>query len=183
MDFLPKLVAKRMPKKLSGGSLSARDSSGSIAFGASRERGPMAQAAGNRVLAGLSIVEVMIALALLATVISALMGSLGSAASANTTADLRERAATASQRLIEQIQAANSLYSIYQTYSAGAFDVPGLTPPSGQTRVLRTYIPASYALSAPTTVAGPMPVLIQARWKSANSPNEVFAISYIAVPR
>ena len=165
------------------GSIGALDTSGSHALSASRDPTPVGHAASHRVRAGLSIVEVMIALALLATVISALMGSLGSAASANTTADLRERAATASQRLIEQIQAANSLYSIYQTYSAGTFDVPGLTPPSGQSRVLRTYIPASYALSAPTTVAGAMPVLIEARWKSANSPNEVFSISYIAVPR
>ena len=174
---------------MSRGSLSAcdtcgtRDFSGSIALSASRERGPIAQAEGNRVRAGFSIVEVMIALAVLATVISALMGSLGSAASANTTADLRERAATASQRLIEQIQEANSLYTIYNKYWDGKFDVPGLTPASGQPCVLRTYIPASYVQPAPTTVVGPMPVLIQARWKSANSQNEIFAITYIAVPR
>lgn len=177
MDLLSNLFTNRISKKMSHHFVGAFDPA------LSREHGPAKHPADNRLRAGLSLVEVMIALGLLATVISALMGALGSAASANTTADLRERAATASQRLIEQIQAANSLYSIYQTYSAGSFDVPGLTPPSGQARVLNTYIPVSYALAAPTTVPGAMPVLIQARWQSANSPNEVFAISYIAVPR
>jgi type II secretory pathway pseudopilin PulG len=133
--------------------------------------------------AGLSLVEVMIALGLLTTVIAALMSSLGSAAAVNTTADLRERAVTASQRLIEQIQAANSLYTVYQTYSASTFDVPGLSPPSGRARVGRTCIPSYYAVSAPTTTPGPMPVLIEIRWKTGNSANDVFAISYIAVPR
>ena len=88
-----------------------------------KPRFPIVNYANTRTRAGLSLVEVMIALALLATVISALMGTLGNAASVNTTADLRERAVTASHRYIEQIQEANSLYSIYQTFAAKTFDV------------------------------------------------------------
>ena len=104
MDLLSNLFANRISKKMSHHFVGAFDPA------LSREHGPAKHPADNRLRAGLSLVEVMIALGLLATVISALMGALGSAASANTTADLRERAATASQLLIEQIQAANSLY-------------------------------------------------------------------------
>lgn len=136
-----------------------------------------------RLRAGMSIVEVMIALGLLATVIATLMGSLGSAAGLNGSADLRERAVAAGQRRIEQIQAANNLYTIYQTYSAGTFDVPGLSPPAGRAHVGQTTIPSYYAQNTTTTTPGPMPVLIEIRWRASTSDDDMFAISYIAVPR
>lgn len=137
----------------------------------------------SQVRAGMSLVEVMIALAMLVTVIATLMGTIGSAASVNSTADQRERAVTSTQRLIEQIQAANSLYAISQSYANSSFDVQGLSPPTGRAHVGQTRIPTIYQVSAATTNPGPMPVLIEVRWQTATSTSDSFSISYVAVPR
>jgi len=120
-----------------------------------------------------TLVEVMIALVVLGIATSAFASALATAQQVHTRTWMQARAFEQIQKVIEQIQNTN-FASVQTTWNNTSFDVSGLTPQTGSTRVGSVTI-----FNATSSV---IPVRIVASWTDYQGPTEIVVV-YVHVNR